>query len=430
MERVQIVRLDRFDDLHFYRPVHDPDSFTAIASLYRDYIVKRYASLLGTVILYHVPDDYLEEDLSCDEKYGLIHDRKLQVNAFFKENLFVRKGKLCFRHEQAQALFERLKKDHLLVIAKGKRNFLSLVPIGNDLGYLSKDKKHRLKVNSSFFVFDLPDLQCPCDVVGTPFGLCIKDGKVLSPPLYDRETLLSYADGRVEIRRMSLTDVSVIIDDKEYHHSDNAVFYSRPAYHFSPAGGYDLVIVDGNIVAEKAGGHTPVPSGGFILKLPEKREIIDRSVTYGSMEGIVFAIQGGNSAVINGIPTDRFLSPFYNIFQFWKTSFPPSMYPLNYRKDRAPRIVLGADKGGKPLLLWFEGAGKFGYQKGQESAGASLKEAADICQDMGLFQGIHLDGGGSAQILLDNERSLKVSDRDPITYNEIERAIPSGLYVK
>ena len=43
------------------------------------------------------------------------------------------------------------------------------------------------------------------------------------------------------------------------------------------------------------------------------------------------------------------------------------LYPRNYQKDRAPRIVLGADKENQPMLIWFEGAGKFGYVQGKES---------------------------------------------------------------
>ena len=430
IERVQIVHFDRFEDLHFYHPDYDPGSFEAIATLYRDYIVRKYANILGTVIIYHVPDGFLDEELSYGDDYGTIYEKQMQVNALFRKNIGLRKGRLYFRNDQTKRLFERLQAEGLLMIAKGKRKFLSLVPVGNDPGYLSKEKEFRLKVNGSFFVFDLPDLKSPYDVVGSPFGLCIKDGQVLRPPLFDRETLIVYRDGKVQIRKMSLNDVTVIIDGKEYRHGKNACFFSRPEYSRSPAGGHDLVIINDRVVAEKNGGNTPIPSGGFILKLSDVTVGQDHSVSYGRMDEIVFAIQGGNSAIIDGVPVKGFISSFYNIFHFWKTSFPPSLYPLHYQKDRAPRIVLGADKEGKPMLLWFEGAGKFGYQKGKESAGASLKEAAEICKDLGMVNGIHLDGGGSAQILLNNERSLKIADRDPITYNEIERAVPSGLYVK
>ena len=82
------------------------------------------------------------------------------------------------------------------------------------------------------------------------------------------------------------------------------------------------------------------------------------------------------------------------------------------------------------MILWFEGAGKFGYKPGEGSCGASLMEVADICEKMGIYNAINLDGGGSAQLLIKNKRTLKISDRNPDDFSEIERAVPAGLYVR
>ena len=81
------------------------------------------------------------------------------------------------------------------------------------------------------------------------------------------------------------------------------------------------------------------------------------------------------------------------------------------------------------MLLWAEGAAKFGYVPGQGSCGASLKEMAEICADVGMVNAVNLDGGGSAQILLRNRRSLKISDRNPDT-SEAERPVPLGLMIR
>ena len=91
--------------------------------------------------------------------------------------------------------------------------------------------------------------------------------------------------------------------------------------------------------------------------------------------------------------------------------------------------MLGADSADMPVLLWFEGAGKFGYEAGKDSSGVSLSEAADICADLGIRNGVHLDGGGSAQILIGNSRELLISDRDPSDLSEQERAVSMGLFV-
>ena len=108
-------------------------------------------------------------------------------------------------------------------------------------------------------------------------------------------------------------------------------------------------------------------------------------------------------------------------------SYPPSLYPLNFKRDRAPRILFGCDKEKHPIFIWIEGAGKFGHKAGEESEGASLAESIMVAKDAGMYNGIHLDGGGSAQLLLHGERSLRLSDRDPDSYAQIERSIPMAL---
>jgi exopolysaccharide biosynthesis protein len=102
---------------------------------------------------------------------------------------------------------------------------------------------------------------------------------------------------------------------------------------------------------------------------------------------------------------------------------------MDFDHARAARIALGADASGKPMLLWAEGAAKFGYVPGKGSCGASLKEMADICADLGMHNAVNLDGGGSAQILLNNRRSLMISDRKAEDHSEAERPVPLALYI-
>jgi exopolysaccharide biosynthesis protein len=103
---------------------------------------------------------------------------------------------------------------------------------------------------------------------------------------------------------------------------------------------------------------------------------------------------------------------------------------MDFDHARAARIALGADRAGKPMLLWAEGAAKFGYTPGKGSCGASLKEMAEICADLGMENAVNLDGGGSAQILLNNCRSLLISDRKKEDASEAERPVPLGLVIR
>ena len=82
------------------------------------------------------------------------------------------------------------------------------------------------------------------------------------------------------------------------------------------------------------------------------------------------------------------------------------------------------------MILWAEGAGKIGYVPGEGSRGASLSDMAELCAEMGMVDAVNLDGGGSAQILVRNERSLMISDRNAPDASEAERPVPMGLIVR
>jgi exopolysaccharide biosynthesis protein len=82
------------------------------------------------------------------------------------------------------------------------------------------------------------------------------------------------------------------------------------------------------------------------------------------------------------------------------------------------------------MILWAEGAGKVRYVAGKDSTGASLSDMAEMCAELGMVNGVNLDGGGSAQILLNNRRELRISDRYPADNRETERPVPLGLIVR
>ena len=153
-------------------------------------------------------------------------------------------------------------------------------------------------------------------------------------------------------------------------------------------------------------------------------------MVYDGLEDVLFGIQVGNSIMRDGQKTEGFRSGFYNLRRLERVPYPPSLYPLDFDNARAARMAIGTDGEGKPVIFWTEGAGKLKYVLGEDSTGASLKEMAEIAEDLGLVQCVNLDGGGSAQILLNNQRTLKISDRNPPHNAESERPIPMGLMVR
>ena len=431
IQRVQRVSLDSWTALDFLKPIPSPQAFTKLCDLYGNYIVRRYSKLFGRVILFRLPEDVAVNCPMEDRQYGTVTDRLGCAAILFKRGIRNKKGKTVFLSEAAENLYNTLRDRGDLFTAKGERDSVMILPVDDTSGFLTESfKEAKLKANASFFVMDPTDCSTVYDAVGTPFGLCVKDEKVMSPPMFGREALLVDGKGRVSIRRVSLEEILVEIGGKEYIHGENAILCDRPRMRRSPKGGTDIVVRGNRIIAWRDGGNCQIPSGGFIVHLDQRikhGEIGD--VSFGDMDGVSFGIQVGNSVIVDGKKTEGFISPFFSISKVWKPMFPPTLYRLNGKKYRAPRMVLGADEKEQPVLIWLEGAGKFGYKEGEDSTGATLEETADICEKLGIKNAIHLDGGGSAQILIDGQRELCLSDRDPESFAEQERAVARGLFV-
>ena len=325
-----------------------------------------------------------------------------------------------------------MEKRNSIHIVCGKLPFTKVIPIGKYAGFLSEqDINAHMKVNAPFFIMDSFDCATAYDHVGKTFGLCVKDGVVKEPPLYGREALL-VKKNRVSIEKLDVRDLRIEIRGKCYVLGENAYIYTRPERSKSPSGkGRKLVIVGNKVAAVKEKGSVPIPASGFVLcPMEECAAEPGDMVKYLGLEDVTFGIQVGNSIIKNGVKTKEFLSKFYNIRKLERIPFPPSLYPMDFQKGRAARIALGSDREGKPMLFWAEGAGKLNYIPGKDSTGASLTEMAEIAADLGMVNGINLDGGGSAQILLNNKRYLRISDRNMSDNSDAERLIPLGIIVR
>lgn len=431
IQKVQLLRWDSWDALDFLSPTPSDSALERFAGIYRDFLVPAAPWLFGHMVMFRLPDN-------CDirfpfdtGRYGSVADPLTAAAAALKEGVRIVKGKPLFRNEQVKAFWQQCVQQDCLRIVSGRLPVTTAIPMKNNAGYLTESAADApAKVNASFFIMDKFDCATVYDHLGEPFGLCVRDGTVIRPPLYGREALLVKKDGAVSVQNLDVRQLPIIIGGKTYLHGKNADIYTRPRHPFSPAGRKALVIV-GTKVAAVCGGSAPVPASGFVLCPRETISVSPgETVTYGGLEDVRFGIQVGNSLVRDGVKTDRFLSRFYNIRHLEPVPYPPSLYPMDFRHARAARIVLGADAEGKPMLLWAEGAAKFGYEPGKGSCGASLAELAQICADAGMVNAVNLDGGGSAQLLLNNHRSLKISDRHASDCSEAERPVPLGLVIR
>ena len=432
IQRVQTVHFDDWNSLEFYCPSPSPQGFSRLVRLYQDYIVPKYSFAFNRLVLFRIPEEMEVPFPGYNISHGTVYDPLIATAIAFNNNVKIHEGHLIFRDRITADFYNDLTNQGCLAVAQGRLPGLTFLPVRNTLGLLSEGNEDALlKVNSSFFIMDRFDCGSIYDTIGTPFGLMVKDGDIICPPLFNRETLIVRNDSSVSIEKMDVTDLTVTVDGTAYVHGRNALFCTRPQYRLTPTGGSDIIVTGNKVAALKSGGSSTVPSSGFVIHLNhELTAIKDTQVHYQKMDDVRFAIQCGNSTVVDGKRTTRFISPFYDLRKPWTPSFPPSMYPLGFARDRAPRIILGGDVNNKPMLIWIEGAGKFGYREGVGSCGASLSEAGDICIREGMHNGIHLDGGGSAQMIYKGTRKLQISDRNSNDFSETERAIPIGLIIR
>ena len=425
VQRVQLVRPERWEDLDFMEPAFSQESIGCFSHIYRRFLVPGCPWLFGRMILFWLPED-------AEPDRGQYGDPLTAAAAILRRGVRLdRQEKPRFLTKEAEKLWKALEEKGALAVVSGKLPITTVIPISRRTGYLSRNEEDAtMKVNASFFIMDRFDCATVYDQVGTPLGLRVKDGVILDPPLYEREALLVKRDGSVTVEPLCIRALQIRIGDRVFTPGVDADVFTRPARAIAP-GGKQLVIVGRRVAEVLPKGHGAIPASGFVLRPHE--DFTARAgdqVTYMGLEDVTFGIQVGNSILRKGQKTEHFISKFYNIRGFEPVPYPPSLYPLDFRNARAARIALGADADGKPMILWAEGAGKIGYVAGKDSRGASLSDMAELCAEMGMVDAVNLDGGGSAQILVDNKRSLMISDRNAPDASEAERPVPMGLIVR
>jgi exopolysaccharide biosynthesis protein len=71
--------------------------------------------------------------------------------------------------------------------------------------------------------------------------------------------------------------------------------------------------------------------------------------------------------------------------------------------DKHPRTAMGYSRNGKLIILVIEGRNKIAH-------GATLGQEAKILRDLGCWEALNLDGGGSSCLLVNGKETIRVSD--------------------
>ncbi len=435
MQRFQVVSGFAWNDLEFVQPPFSKEAFDELCRMYKIFVIPKHHEMYGAVIAFHIPDD-MKSPFSSETDEGVVFDRQLAASIGLRK--LVREGKirrsgesLLIDDAKAKAFLDELEKRGWMSIAYGdKTDVVSILPVGEDLGYMSQvSPRPQFICNAHFFQMDVFDSDSPYDLFGTPYGMTVKNGIMIQPPLNGREALVVDMDGKVKITKPDVRDISMQIQGKTFTHGENCTVYRRPDTRQTPKEeGLDIVIVGDEVVSFHKGGGVFIPEGGFVLHTNEELSVEPSPVVYLGFDNCLFAIQVGSSSVKDGEVMKGFESPFYNIYKD-SVPFPPTLYPLSYEKDRAPRMAICCDKDGDPVIVWAEGCSKLYYQFGKESCGASLLELGKYCASIGLVNALNLDGGGSSEIFLNGKLMMHVSDRHADN-SDAERPVPMGLLIR
>jgi hypothetical protein len=431
IQKYQLISDFKWDDLIFKSPSFNNKVIVAMARLYRVNIIPKDPSAYGFLVFYNIND--IKIDLDRHTEIGYIFNDQVLLNYYFekahRENeVEIDQFRLIFKDPKLQNIYNLLLSKNLIAFAEGNLDTVTFFPLSMDMGYLSDIESKTLSVNSHFFLMELTDIDSPYDELGTPHSLALQQSKILLPPLNHRECLLVDYNDNVFIKYLEIDDLKIKIDNNVFINNENSVFYYRPETRITPKClGSALIIIKDKVVAVKEGGQVVVPMAGFVIQSDDHIFINSLDVSYiGESNNYKFGVQVGPAMVIEEKQITKLDCPFYT---GEGVPYPSTVYPLDFDCGRASRIGIG-ELDNKPIIIWAEGAGKLGYKKSKESCGASLLEFSSFCKSIGIKNLINLDGGGSAQIIYNGKRYLKIADREKDAITEAERPIPLAIIHK
>ena len=91
---------------------------------------------------------------------------------------------------------------------------------------------------------------------------------------------------------------------------------------------------------------------------------------------------------------------------------------VNGQNDKHPRTAMGYTQNDKLIILVIQGRAP------GKADGATLLQEAQILQNLGCYEALNLDGGGSSCLLVNGKETIKPSDK------EGERAVPAVFIIK
>lgn len=431
-QRFQVISGFSWDDLHYFYPRIDERTIEELVRLYNVNIIPKLLDNDDSFIFFCIPED-MDLPFCNDTDIGFIYDKNILFghilsSSFKKGETYLRNGVLVSDDSSINNILKKLYEAHLIGYSANKGHQIKFIPVNRKMGFISK-KQSDCTLNSHFFLMDPSDIDSPYCQIGTACGFSLENGEIRTPPLNHRCALFVDKDKHASIKNVELKQLTFVIDGRKYIPGENCILHIRPEERITPKiTGSDIIITEDRVVAVKRGGESVIPVAGFVISTSDDISLIDTKVSYHGLENYHLAFQVGPAMVENGVMKDKLEIPFFDKSKD-KVIYSPTVFPLPYESARAARICIGTDSSDNPVIVFAEGAGKLGIDKAHESTGASLLEMAEFCFSQNYKNIINLDGGGSANLIFNGRRDLKLADRLPVSNKECERPVSNGLFI-
>jgi len=262
-------------------------------------------------------------------------------------------------------------------------------------------------------------LGLPENYVGSPLGLLISEGKVISLPLFNKPALLVLQDGSIQIRRVNCSKgLSLVWRKRTFTLRGNAynlagsngglayydLLYPEPEIE---SHGRTLVRISGNVVKEiirtRKGERIKIIPVGITVALepkeipPGAREGDILQLGLNDFEEIKNAVEAGPLLLKNGRLSIDMEA------EGWKTanSVCTQAARIDYTDMRGPKIAVGVNAKNELAILAING-------RIRESVGATHEEMAKILLEHGMEEAMGFDPGGSSTLVV-GDKALNIS---------------------
>ena len=101
----------------------------------------------------------------------------------------------------------------------------------------------------------------------------------------------------------------------------------------------------------------------------------------------------------------RWPGTYYKMVEIKITNNEEIIFAGKAINDKHPRTAMGYTKDDKLIILLIEGRNTVAH-------GATLGQEAQILKDLGCWEALNLDGGGSSCMLVNGKETIKPSDAD------------------